>query len=70
MKIKTRKGRCKNVMVILNNTIHTLPLIREVTFPHLLDLEPYPTTYAVVKYKTIVAGEIMFPIDCVVFLKD
>ena len=70
MKPKTRKARCKNVMVILMNTVHTLPLIREVTYPAAGDFDNGPTTYAVVKYKTIVSSEVFVPIDCVVFLKD
>ena len=68
MNIKTRKARCKNVMVILNNTIHTLPLLKEITYPPIGDFADGPVTYAVVKYKTI--DEVFIPLDCVVFLKD
>ena len=57
-------------MVILNNTIQTLPLLREVTYPPVGELSDGPVTYAVVTFKTIVSNEVFVPIDCVVFLKD
>jgi len=70
MKPKNRKARCKNVLVIFNNEIVKLPLLRETTFPPVGDFDENPATYAVVKYKTIVGGEVMFPIESVIFLKD
>lgn len=70
MKSTTRKARCREVMIILNNVVCTVPLLREVTYPAVTELESGVTTYAVVEYKTIVSSEVFVPIDCVVFLKN
>lgn len=70
MKTKIKKARCQKVMVVLNNELVTADLLREETYPPYGDFAEGPITYAIIKYDSSVAPEVMVPIDCVVFLKN
>ena len=62
-----RKARCKQVLVILDNKLETVQLLREETFPPVGDLEDEQLTYAVVKYRKLL---VHVPINCVVFMPN
>jgi hypothetical protein len=65
---KTKRARCKHVLAVLDNTLHTLRLLREDTYPVYNDDN---ATFAVVYYEGAGSfNEVMVPIESVVFLQD
>ena len=71
-KVKTLKPRCKRVLVILNNKLETVKLVREEIYPPAGDFDTNEHHMAVVDYNigNIHSVEVYVSIDMVVFLKD
>lgn len=64
-KARTRRPRSKQVLVILNNRIEIVELIREETHPPVGDLADDPLNLAVVRWLGL---EVLVPLECVIFL--
>ena len=64
-KTRTRRARCNHVLVILNNRLETVKLIREEIHPPIGDLAVGPLELAVMRWHGL---EIRVPLECVVFL--
>ncbi|MGH7967215.1 MAG: hypothetical protein ACREIC_00660 [Limisphaerales bacterium] len=64
-KIRTRRARCNQVLVILNNRLETVKLIREEIHPPIGDLAVGPLELAVMSWHGL---EIRVALECVVFL--
>lgn len=64
-KVRTRRARCKQVLVVLNSRIETVKLIREEIHPRVGDFEYEPLEIAVLLWHGL---EVFVPIECVVFL--
>jgi hypothetical protein len=66
-KARTRRARCNQVLVILNNRLETVKLIREEVHPLVGDLAAGPLELAVMKWHGL---EMFVSLDCVVFLSN
>ena len=66
-KARTRRARCKRVLVIVTNQLETLDLVREVIPPPLSDFGQGPLDLAVVRFEGL---EVYVPCSCVVFLRN
>lgn len=66
MKVKTRKPRCKKVLVILDNKVQTLDLIKEKVYPVMGDFDVSPAEFAIVRHEN---GPVHVALTSVVFLK-
>ncbi len=64
-KATTRRARCKQVLMILNNRIEVVELIREEVHPPVGDLAEGPLEVAVVRWHGF---EVFVPLGCVMFL--
>lgn len=64
-KARTRRARCNQVLVILNNRLETVKLIREEIHPPVGDLAEGPLELAVMSWHGL---EIRVALECVVFL--
>lgn len=57
----------KHVLVILNNRLETVRLLRQKIYPQIADFDGEPAKYAVVLWYGV---EVHVPLECVVFLND
>ncbi len=64
-KVRTRRARCKQVMVILNSRLETVELIREEIHPPVGDFPADPLELAVVRWHGL---EVFVALECVIFL--
>lgn len=66
-KMQLRRARCKRVLVILNNRLETVRLIREQVLPPIGDFDDGPTEFAIVDWMGL---EVYIPLGCTVFLSQ
>lgn len=66
--VQKRKPRCKQVLVVLNNKLETLELVREEVYPPQSDLDDGNLELAVVRYHN--GWEVYVALECVVFLHN
>ena len=66
-KIRIRPPRCKHVLVVLNNRLETLRLVREEIYPPIGDFDHGSSQVAVVEWCGL---EVHVALDCVVFLRN
>ena len=64
-KVRMRRARCKQVLVILNNRMETVELIREEIHPPVGDLAVEPLEIAVFRWHGL---EVRVALECVIFL--
>lgn len=64
-KVRTRRARCKQVLVILNNRIEIVDLIREEIHPAVGELAAEPLELAVFRWHGL---EVRVALECVMFL--
>lgn len=64
-RVITRRARCRQVLVILNNRIEMVDLIREQIHPAVGDFAEGPLEFAVVRWHGL---EVLVPLECVMFL--
>jgi hypothetical protein len=64
-KVRKRRARCKQVLVILNNRIETVDLIREEIHPSIGDLGAESLELAVLRWHGL---EVRVALECVMFL--
>jgi hypothetical protein len=60
-----RRARCKRVLVVLNNKLETVDLLREEVYPPQSDFEEGPLQVAVVRWNDL---EVYVALQSVVFL--
>ena len=66
--VQKRKPRCKQVLVVLNNKLETLDLVREEVYPPQSDFDDENLELAVVRYHN--GWEVYVALECVVFLHN